>query len=177
MYEGDIRTQLAASYLTNWGKHVHECVMDWANKPLLCEASVSRHFSRRHEEINYLEEKNGMAKTNFKDSSWKGFVDVPLSQEAKDQYAAWDVADSDVWDGLATYGEKGYKFSLVWSKNNSTWIATYTGQEGTGANEGWAVSARARHPYDAARVLLFKVAVLLPDKWKDFKADAADDIA
>jgi hypothetical protein len=168
--------QIEEQFVANFGRHVMSDVRHYANKPLLIEASVSRHFDRYEKAAKFDKEGNLVAKKTFENSTWKGFVDVPLSREAKEQYAAWDVADGDVWDGLAVYGEKGYKFSLVWSKNNLTWIATFTGTEGCGVNEGWAVTARARAPYDASRVLLFKVSVLMPDKWKDFKADPSDDI-
>lgn len=169
--------QIESQFVANFGRHVMAMVRHYASKPLMVEASVNRHFARYEAAPKYDKDGKLVAKKVFENSTWKGFIDVPLSPEAKEQYASWDVADSDVWDGLALYGEKGYKYSLVWSKNNSTWIATYTGAEGCGVNEGWAVTARARAPYDASRVLLFKVSVLLPDKWKDFKADPSDDIA
>lgn len=116
-----------------------------------------------------------MAK-DFGKTEFKGFINVNLTQPEKNAYAEWDIQDSDVWDGLATYGEKGYRFSLNWNKGNSHWIASYTGGEDAGKNQGYAVSGFAPDPYNAARVLLFKVSCVLPDVWKEYKPSPTDSI-
>ena len=117
-----------------------------------------------------------MPAKKFTDSSWKGFITCNLTNDMKEAFSAWDIQDADVWDGLATYGEKGYKFTLNHNKANENWVATFVGGEDSGKNAGWAVTAFARDPYNAARALLFKVSSVLPDTWKDYKATAADEI-
>lgn len=108
--------------------------------------------------------------------TWHGFVNVMLTSEQREAYAAWDVADQDVWDGVATYVASGYKLSLAFNKQNDKFTATLTGQPEAGANSGYAVSGFANDPYSATRVLLFKVACVLTDAWLDYKSDLADDI-
>jgi hypothetical protein len=107
---------------------------------------------------------------------WQGFVNVNLTVEQKEEYRAWDVEDSEVWDGIATYCAAGYKVALSFNKQNDKFSCTGTGQPETGDNSGYAVSAFANTPYEAARVWLFKVSVVLPERWKDHAADAPDDI-
>jgi len=170
------RADVASNFLRNWGRHVHSNVVFWENMPSVLECSVRRSFERYHETANVLRECVGVAKKTFDNADWKGFVNVNLSPEQKEAYAAWDIADADVWDGLATYGEKGYKFTLTFNKGNSNWVATYVGTAEAGKNSGWAVTGFAKDPYNAARVLLFKVSSVLPDVWKDYKGTELDDI-
>lgn len=159
-----------------WGRRVQSNVEYWGNSPHMLEASVRRSFDMRHEMCNKLRGEIGVAKKTFENTTWKGFVNVSLTAEQKEAYAAWDINDADVWDGLATYGETGYKFSLTYNRTNASWVATYTGQDGSGKNEGYAVTGFAKDPYNAARVLLFKVSAILPDVWKDHTPLPSDEI-
>lgn len=156
--------------------HVHSCVKYFSRDPKTVEQSVARHWDTFHRLMNDLRKALNVAKKTFDNGTWKGFINLSLSAEQKEQYASWDIEDSDVWLGLATYGEKGYKFSLTYNVANSNWVATYTGQEQAGKNSGYAVTGFASDPYNAARVLLFKVSCILPDVWKDFAPLPLDTI-
>lgn len=107
---------------------------------------------------------------------WKGFVNVSLTVEQKETYKTWDIQDDDVWDGLAQYCAAGYKVNLSFNKQNDKFNCTGTGQPESGANSGYAVSAFANTPYEAARVWLFKVSTVLPDVWTEYESGVADDI-
>jgi hypothetical protein len=107
---------------------------------------------------------------------WKGFVNVSLTADQKEAYKAWDIHDDDVWDGLAQYCAAGYKINLSFNKQNDKFNCTGTGQPSSGPNNGYAVSAFANTPYEAARVWLFKVSSVLPDIWSEFKSEDVDDI-
>ena len=167
---------MALANLRFFGRAVSSNIAYWSGKTFMVEASVARSFADYHVQANILRECVGVAKKTFENSDWKGFVNCNLSPEAKEAYAAWDIADSDVWDGLASYGEKGYKFTLTWNKQNSNWVATYVGTTEAGKNAGWAVTGFAKDPYNAARVLLFKVSSVLPEVWKDYKGTELDEI-
>jgi hypothetical protein len=170
------RATIAANYLTVWGKHTHDRVLAFSGDPARVEQSVARCFQDRHMAVSQLKGELGVAKKDFSSSTWKGFVNVSLTAEQKESFGAWDIQDADVWDGLATYGERGYKFSLTYNRTNASWVGTFTGQEGTGKNEGWAVTGFAKDPYNAARVLLFKVSAVLTDVWGDYKPLPSDEI-
>lgn len=117
-------------------------------------------------------EKYGMAKPKKWDGAWKGFVDVKLSDEQREQYASWDVQDVEVWEGLAIFGEAGNKFSLTYNRQNDTWNAAYTCNMEGSPNAGYTVTGFAPTPYEATRVLLFKMQCVLPDDWSDYKPAA-----
>lgn len=170
------RADLAANHIRSFGRAVSSNVRHWSKQPQMIEASVRRSFDEYRSSANILRECVGVAKKTFENSDWKGFVNVNLSPEQKESYAAWDIQDSDVWDGLASYGEKGYKFTLTHNKQNDNWVATYVGTADAGKNAGWAVTGFAKDPYNAARVLLFKVSSVLPDVWKDYKGTELDEI-
>lgn len=139
-------------------------------------ASINR-FS---EEIFEMAEKAKAAiareKSAPKEFVWKGFVDVKLSDTDKANYATWDIADDDVWDGIATYCEAGVKIAITYNKQNASFNCAGTGQQGAGENHGYCVVAHAKSPYEAARVWLYKVSALLGDIWSEYKSGKADDI-
>lgn len=159
-----------------WSRHVVDCLKAFEKNPTQIEQSIARHFSNYHYFANELRKGINVAKKDFNSTTWKGFINCTLTQEQKEAFGAWDIQDTDVWDGLASYGEKGYKFSLSYNRANESWLATYVGQEDCGKNAGWAVTGFAHDPYNAARVLLFKVSSILPDNWKDYKPNAIDEI-
>jgi len=159
-----------------WSRHLMSCLEAFASNPAMLERSVQRHFDNYRSYSNIIREACSVAKKGFNNDTWKGFIQCSLTAAQKEQYASWDIEDADVWDGLAVWGEAGYRFSLTWNKGNSNWVATYTGQEGSGKNEGWAVTAFGKTPYAAARVLLFKVQNVLPDIWSNYKPSEQDEI-
>ena len=115
-------------------------------------------------------------KAKQQEFEWKGFVNVSLTSEQKEAYKAWDVADDDVWDGIAQYCSSGIKINLSYNKQNDKFNCTGTGQPASGANNGYAVSSFANTPYEAARVWLFKISSVLPDTWSEYKDADMDDI-
>lgn len=134
-------------------------------------------INRFMEEIFTMAAKAKKAVTNGSSGkvefAWKGFIDVKLSDQDKANYAAWDVMDGDVWDGMATYCEAGIKIALSFNQQNASYNCAGTGQGASGANNGYCVVAHAKTPYEAARVWLYKVAVMLPAVWNEY--DAGDD--
>ena len=141
---------------------------------------VIQSFNRYTEEIYEMAEKMkktlASKPTKQAEFEWKGFINVSLTVEQKATYQAWDIHDEDVWDGLAQYCSAGYKVNLSYNKQNDKFNCTGTGQPSAGANNGYAVSAFANTPYEAARVWLFKVSAVLPDIWTDYKSADLDDI-
>lgn len=108
--------------------------------------------------------------------SWKGFIDVKLSDEDKGNLAAWDIDDSAVWDGIAQYCEGGIKIAISYNAGNQTFTCAGTGQPPSGANSGYCITAYARDPYTAARTWLFKVSTLVTPVWSDYEGRDADDV-
>lgn len=163
-------------WLGFWGLQTHLTVLAFEDDPVRQEQCIRRKLEERHEIANKLREEIGVAKKDFSDNGWKGFVNVSLTNEQKEQLGAWDIQDGDVWDGVATYCEAGYKVTLSYNSANKNFTATVIGGEGSGKNAGRAVSAFAPTPYQAMRTVLFKVSVLLPDVWTEYKAAVGDDI-
>jgi len=176
--------------MTMYGRDVDE----WRGGMLWATAGLKyniKHFTRDRERViqsfnRYTQEIFDMAakikskiasgKVRQQEFEWKGFINVSLTSDQKEAYKAWDVADDDVWDGISTYCAAGYKINLSFNKQNDKFNCTGTGQPASGANNGYAVSAFANTPYEAARVWLFKVSSVLPDVWSEFKTEDADDI-
>lgn len=97
--------------------------------------------------------------------TWRGFKDVKLSDAQKAGFEAWDVQDNELYELLATIVQGGYKFSCVYNTSNDTFIATLTGGQGSGAADGYSMSAFAPDWYNALRVLVFKHVEILGGDW------------
>ena len=162
--------------LALWGEVTHLTVAAFADSPVRQEQSIRRKLDERHQLANNLREKIGVAKKDFSDNGWKGFVNVNLTNEQKELLGSWDIQDGDVWDGIATYCETGYKITVSYNATNKSFTSTAIGGEGTGKNAGRAVSAYAPTPYQAMRTLLFKISVILPAVWTDYKGAVGDEI-
>lgn len=121
--------------------------------------------------------KKGIASApkNKREYVFNGFVNVNLTAEQKEAYRAWDIVDDDVWDGIAQYAVADHKFSLSYNKQNESYNATATATADHPYNAGWAVSAYGSDPYNALRVLLYKLSAVLPDNWAEYQAENRDD--
>lgn len=162
--------------LNQWGERAYKKAQSCSHDREMTRQSIERSFEQYHTLANKLRELINVPKRELTNTGWKGFVNVTLTNDHKEALGLWDCVDGGVFEGLAVYGEAGYKLSVTYNKQTTGWTASYTGQDGCGANEGYTVSAFAPTPYDAMRVLLFKVSVILPDKWKDYKNVGQDDI-
>lgn len=72
---------------------------------------------------------------------FKGFVDLPLTGDCRDRIAQAKAEGAIDW--LAFFDQvlqDGYKFSLAYNSSLRSFIATLTGRDGSGANEGYALS-------------------------------------
>jgi len=139
-------------------------------------ASMNRKFEEYFDMAQKAKKAVAAGKKSLPEFVWKGFVDVKLSEQDKANYTAWDLADSDVWDGIATYCEAGIKIALTYNAQNASYTCSGTGQPAAGANNGYCVNAYAKSPYEAARVWLFKVSAILPETWSDYESGEADAI-
>lgn len=137
-------------------------------------------FNRSLEDIYTMAAKLKKAvasgKVERKEFVWNGFINVSLTADQKEAYRAWDIEDTDVWDGIAQYAVAGVKIQMSYNKQNDKFNCTGTGQPESGANSGYAISAFGNSPYNAARVWLYKVSAVVPDVWTEYEGAADDDI-
>jgi hypothetical protein len=138
--------------------------------------SLNRSFEEYYDMAEKAKRKIGQGTKVDSEFTWKGFVDVKLNDTHKANYAAWDIEDNDVWDGIATYCEAGVKIAISYNKQNASFNCAGTGQTAAGANSGYCVVAHAKSPYEAARVWLYKVSAILPNVWNEYDSGNEDDI-
>lgn len=94
-------------------------------------------------------------------SDFKGFADVHLSSEALDQILERkSLGDFAAVDFLEEVTSEGYKFSLTRNEGVHSHIATLTGRDGTGENEGYALSGFGPTGLDAILALWGKHVVM-----------------
>lgn len=124
---------------------------------------------------NGLREDYGMPTKNYNTPGQLIWVNRDLSPIEKNNFRSWDVHDSDVWMGLASYIGAGFKVTLTKIKVTNSYTASMIGSDDVGRNKGRAVSAFASDLYVAARLLLFKVNVLLPEDWSEFSPAPSED--
>lgn len=112
-----------------------------------------------------LRERLGVAKRDERQTTWRGFVDVKMTDEEKQLFTQWDVHDNDLFLLMSEAVSAGHKLSISFNKQNDTFVCSFTGNEGTGKHEGFTLTAFAGDWYIAVRALVFKHAVLLNSDW------------
>lgn len=112
-----------------------------------------------------LREKLGMPKKDDRQIQWRGFIECKFTDSEKDLFTQWDVHDNDLFLLLSEAVSAGHKLSISFNKQNETYVASFTGNEGTDKHEGYTLSAYAGDWYIAVRALLFKHCVLLGSEW------------
>lgn len=138
--------------------------------------SMNRNITEYYDMAIKVKNKIASKASKEQEFSWKGFVDVKLSDSDKANYSSWDIEDNDVWDGIATYCEAGVKIAISFNKQNASFNCAGTGQAASGDNNGYCVVAHAKSPYEAARVWLYKVSAILPPIWNEYDSGGQDDI-
>lgn len=126
--------------------------------------------------LNEMKGRTVMAKAPNFNNDWKGFVDVKLTGSEKENYAAWDVHDGDLWVLLVDAIVAGHKLSVTYNKQNDQFVASLTGAATAGNSAGYTLSAFAHVWYEALRVLMFKHVVILGQDWTAAKERVGEDI-
>lgn len=130
--------------------------------------------------MNYLIELKGLARMPAPKKTpartWNGFVSCELTAEDKASFKVWDVDFGDAFDLMMGRVTEGYRLSISFNKRNDSYIASLTGAEGVGANEGYTLSAFGKDVATAIRVLAYKDSFILEGVWENAKVQPKDDI-
>ena len=102
---------------------------------------------------------------------FKGFVNVRFTEEMKEGFDAWDVHDSDVFDGIAHLISSGYKLSLSETADRKGCSCSVTATQHHKKNHGMCVTSYAPDAYNAFRLALYKVTVIMPDDWRELEKE------
>lgn len=106
------------------------------------------------------------AKTRKKfDGKWRGFMDVPLTSEMKEQCLAWDSDGMSCEEQQEYFARSGYKLTYSWNEKTQSIICSATGNELAGDNAGYTLSAHAKTLAQATFVLYFKHVVVCETDW------------
>jgi len=135
---------------------------------------VSKEWYKFYQEFAEVMKMAGKAKAANK--TWNGFVACELTAEDKAAFKVWDVDFADAWELLIGRVTEGYRLSFSHNKKNDSFIVSLTGGEGTGANEGYTLSAFGKTVDVALRVLAYKDAFILEGVWENAKVQPQDDI-
>jgi len=104
---------------------------------------------------------------------FRGFINVDLSDEAKEAFPAW--LDAGGIDGyLDAFCRGGVVLSVKVDAKSGGYLASATDKGSGSRNEGLATTARARDPYTALARLLY-VLSYLGDDWEAVQPVAQGD--
>jgi hypothetical protein len=150
----------------------HDTRQKWGDVAFYIQASMDHIY----EYEDRLKEIAGMPKPERKQAEWQGFVDVKLTGDEKAAYGEWGMDDEDLWIIVVDAVISGHKLSVTHNKQNDQFVASFTGQEGSGKNAGFTLSAYAKDWYNSIRVLAFKHSAVLEGDWSKAAERAGDDI-
>lgn len=121
-----------------------------------------------------LWENGEMVKKTAQAGPWKGFVDVRLTAEQRQQYQGWAAEDDDVLAVLFDEVLNGYKFTLSFNSKNQSFTASLTAVGTGGGNDGYTLSSFGAEPWVAVRVLIYKHRVISEGDWSSVGAGSSD---
>lgn len=99
------------------------------------------------------------------DGKWRGFMDIPLTAEMKEECRSWDADGDGTEELIGAFVGGGYKLAFTWNEKTQSVIVSATGQESAGDNAGYTLSAHAKSVGQAVHVLAFKHIVICEGNW------------
>lgn len=105
-------------------------------------------------------DKRGKSGNSSGGYEWKGFCDIPLSEQDKDKFRGTAFEAIDVLGAIDALVEEGYKVSVTSDASHGAIVASATGQAVECPNRGFALSARAGSVDVAVMLLWYKHDVL-----------------
>ena len=105
------------------------------------------------------------SKQSKKDTSWKGFANVPFNAEARGRYEQWSITANALYQAMEDVIAKGYRFTFSYDATNQASQCSITCQNDKDANAGYTLTSRGPTWYDALSVGLFKHLVLTEGEW------------
>ena len=108
-------------------------------------------------------------------AEFKGFFNLELNQEMKDECRKWISLDENIGIELENALASGYKFTMTQDVRSGGYQATMQCNDPKDVNAGLCMSAFGKHWYQALGVLLFKHVIILGKKWEESKPVVADD--
>jgi hypothetical protein len=96
---------------------------------------------------------------------WRGFVDCDLSQADKDGIRALLQDFPDAWAWLMGMVFEGYKMSLSYDHNNSSYVLALTCWRASDKNNGLTLTARGGKLESAVVSIWYKDTVMLKGAW------------
>lgn len=130
-------------------------------------------------DYNILQEDYDMARgksnRSKKNDDWKGFISGQMTVEEKASFREYKMSDAEVAKGIFNLNDDGYKLSCGYDKNNDSVFASITNRGGHADYVGFSLSAHAKSPEIALRLLLFKHYVIAEGDWSFWDMEDADD--
>lgn len=121
--------------------------------------------------------KSDKSNTNeWKKADWKGFKDVGLTVEAKQQFQGWDIDAAGIVDALEVLASTGHKVSVTAVNDGKGFSASLTGSYEHCINAGYTMAAFAPSAEMALQVVIFKHFVLCDEVWDSYDVDTMSDI-
>lgn len=129
------------------------------------------------ETIHQLRELMKMPKKAKTLSTWKGFINIELSTPQKESAKVWAdkpaILDEQIFQALSA----GYKLSVTYSGDQDTVTASLSCLNEKSDNYQYTLTARARTPFLAIQVLLYKHFIVSKEEWHSVgRVPDSDDI-
>jgi len=134
-----------------------------------------------NDEIFYLEglmmaaKGNGKSKKTVDYGSWKGFVNVTLTDKEKTAIKAMEVTDDDLFDCLLTVIDAGHKVTITRKKDSPAAVVSFTGTDAENKNFGYTLSSFAPQLRDAVKVNFYKHHYILSGDWSSIVTGDDED--
>jgi len=107
-------------------------------------------------------------------ADFKGYINVNLSEEQRDQLPAW-LEGTDISQLCKAWCATGIVLSMKLDPKTGNFMASATQRNEQSQNAGLAVTARANYPTKALHRLLYILGILGQGRWEDVQSMADPD--
>lgn len=135
-------------------------------------ASVDlEHF---YERVHSMAGKKGKSST-FSQGNWKGFANINLREQDKAALQGIAPEPDEILACIDAVISSGHKISVTKGEGKKACVVSFTGQEASGANNGYTLSSFASNFFTAFTVNYYKHHYMAQGDWSQFTGDDSEE--
>lgn len=113
--------------------------------------------------------------STFSAGNWKGFANINLREQDKAALQGIAPEPDEILACIDAVISSGHKISITRGEGKKACVVSFTGQEASGANNGYTLSSFASNFFTAFTVNYYKHHYMAQGNWSQFTGDDSED--
>lgn len=127
-----------------------------------------------YEGVHGMAGKKGAA-NKFSQGNWKGFANINLREQDKAALQGLAPSSDEILDCINAVISSGHKISVTKGEGKKACVVSFTGQEASGANNGYTLSSFAGDFFTAFMVNFYKHHYMAKGDWSQYTGSDDED--